>query len=350
MKGATHRGIATILVIGLLTGLALPGVTAGQTTDSPPDTDNTITRIQLHPNGSATWFIQVRTRLETDEEVDQYRRFQERIRADNTRLDTFRTQMTSVIRTAANTTGRDMSARSFSLSTHIQEVPRRWGVVTYHLLWTGFAATDGNTLVVGDVFDGGFFLASEDRLVIVPPPGYRIVDRAPAPDDVEGTSLVWAGREDFADERPYVRLEPSSTGQTATTQATGGGTDDQTTVLPGNPGWIGGVAILLITAGLVVLARRLRTGSKSPPIRGATDPSDQGGPSIVTDTERVIELLETNEGQLRQRDIDNAVEWSSSKTSRVLAEMAETGTIEKLRIGRENVIRLADTGEPSDTE
>ena len=47
---------------------------------------------------------------------------------------------------------------------------------------------------------------------------------------------------------------------------------------------------------------------------------------------------------MRQADIAEAVDWSKSKTSPVVSWMAEEGTVEKIRIGRENVVRLAGDG------
>jgi uncharacterized membrane protein len=43
---------------------------------------------------------------------------------------------------------------------------------------------------------------------------------------------------------------------------------------------------------------------------------------------------------MKQSDIVDALDWSKSKTSRVLSDMAEADRVEKLRIGRENVISL----------
>jgi len=45
---------------------------------------------------------------------------------------------------------------------------------------------------------------------------------------------------------------------------------------------------------------------------------------------------------MHQAEIADRLDWSSSKTSRVTSEMADAGDIEKLRIGRENVIDLAE--------
>ena len=53
-------------------------------------------------------------------------------------------------------------------------------------------------------------------------------------------------------------------------------------------------------------------------------------------------LLRENGGQMRQADIVDSVDWSKSKTSRVLSSMAEEGSVEKIRLGRENVVRLEE--------
>jgi uncharacterized membrane protein len=61
---------------------------------------------------------------------------------------------------------------------------------------------------------------------------------------------------------------------------------------------------------------------------------------VRTNEEQVIALLEAADGQRKQAAIGAALGWSDSKTSRVLSSLADEGTIEKIRIGRENVIRL----------
>lgn len=81
----------------------------------------------------------------------------------------------------------------------------------------------------------------------------------------------------------------------------------------------------------------------------STQPGAQSSPDVtpaetrpVTDAERVQMLLEARDGRMRQAEIVDELEWSASKTSRVIGEMADEGEIEKLRLGRENLIELAD--------
>ncbi|CDK40607.1 uncharacterized protein BN903_57 [Halorubrum sp. AJ67] len=53
---------------------------------------------------------------------------------------------------------------------------------------------------------------------------------------------------------------------------------------------------------------------------------------------------------MKQSDVVEELGWSKSKTSRVLSRMADAGGVEKLRIGRENVIDLADGDDAADED
>ena len=60
--------------------------------------------------------------------------------------------------------------------------------------------------------------------------------------------------------------------------------------------------------------------------------------AVLTNEERVLRLLESNGGRMRQSNIVEATEWSKSKVSMLLSEMESEGMISKLRVGRENII------------
>ncbi|MFB6243810.1 MAG: hypothetical protein ABEH80_06900, partial [Halobaculum sp.] len=174
-----------------------------------PETDTTVTRIVVSPNGTATWTVEFRTRLESDAAVEDYRAFQTTFRNDTEAfLASFRTRIRDVVGDAEDATGREMTARNFTAETTIQQVPRRWGVVRYQFEWRGFARVDGDSLLVGDVFDGGFFLARNDTLVIGGPPASRVAVSEPRPDRASETVVRWSGRRSFADGRPSVVFRP----------------------------------------------------------------------------------------------------------------------------------------------
>ncbi|QHS17039.1 hypothetical protein GWK26_07705 [haloarchaeon 3A1-DGR] len=72
-------------------------------------------------------------------------------------------------------------------------------------------------------------------------------------------------------------------------------------------------------------------------------------PSLLSDEERVEALLDRNGGRMRQADIVDETGWSDAKVSQLLSAMAEEGRIEKLRLGRENLISLPDHA-PTDVD
>ncbi len=335
------RGLPILVVATLLIGTVLvPGVvveTAAQ--GSQPETDNTVTRITISPNGSAEWTVQVRTRLDTDESVREYEAFQERIRANSTvYLEPFRERMRGVVARAANATGREMRAEEFAIETSIQEVPRRWGIVTFRFDWTNFAASSEERLTVGDVFQGGFFLASNDSLVIRSPPRYMITDVSPPPSERVNGSVTWVGREDFADERPRVEFVPGQD------QEAGDGSSTSSEAPDGFAGlWIviGGFLIVLVGIAVYVGYQR-RGGGSVQPMSPDGQPLQAEDASHLTDEERVLHLLEESDGRVRQAEIADAFDWSASKTSRVIGSLVETGDIEKLQLGRENLIDLVE--------
>lgn len=63
---------------------------------------------------------------------------------------------------------------------------------------------------------------------------------------------------------------------------------------------------------------------------------------FLSDEGRVVQLLVENGGRIRQHRITDDTGWSKSKVSRILSRMCEDGTVEKITIGRENVIILPE--------
>ena len=63
-------------------------------------------------------------------------------------------------------------------------------------------------------------------------------------------------------------------------------------------------------------------------------------PEPLTDEDRVLSLLRRHGGRMKQSQIVAETEWSKAKVSRLLSAMTEDGAIDKLSIGRENIISL----------
>jgi hypothetical protein len=76
---------------------------------------------------------------------------------------------------------------------------------------------------------------------------------------------------------------------------------------------------------------------------GATAESDDGiDEELLSDEERVERLLERNGGRMKQATIVKETGWSNAKVSQLLSSMAEEDRVDKLRIGRENLISFPD--------
>jgi hypothetical protein len=74
-----------------------------------------------------------------------------------------------------------------------------------------------------------------------------------------------------------------------------------------------------------------------------SEPDDGGiDPELLSDEERVEQLLERNGGRMKQGNIVTETGWSNAKVSQLLSAMDEDDRIDKLRIGRENLITLPD--------
>lgn len=340
MSGWRTRGVQLCLAIAVVLAL-LPGAASAQA--EAPEPDTTVTRVELHANGSATWTVQVRTQLDTDAEVEAYRAFQADFRNDSSAtFGPFKARMRRVVASAANETGREMRATNFAAETHIQEVPRRWGVVTFRFLWTNFAASEGAGYTTGDVFGTGFFLSEGDTLEIVAPPGYQLVEVDPEPTSRDGDTVRWTGRMDFAAGHPSVHVRDT------TTRTPLGRTTTLAVIVT--------VGSVLALGGVGLWVRRLHRDEspvRRPPVETRAVPSTpeqttreppDSDDRIQTAPERVRNLLREHGGRMRQGEIADALDWSASKTSRTLSEMAEAGTVNKMRLGRENVIDLVEDG------
>jgi uncharacterized membrane protein len=69
-----------------------------------------------------------------------------------------------------------------------------------------------------------------------------------------------------------------------------------------------------------------------------TEPPSSG--RYLSDQEKVVMYLEEAGGQMFQSDLVKKTDFSKSKLSMVLSDLKEKGTIQKIKKGKENLIRL----------
>lgn len=372
-----HGSIATAVIVLLLV-LSLPLASTGAASPDSVfgvqsvDPDQVILRVDLQPNGDAEWRIEYRVRLETENETQAFEDLQADVEENESAyLSDFTERIGGTVNTAENSTGREMAAENFDVSTRITQLPQEYGVLTYTFTWTNFAQTDGDEIVAGDAL-AGFFLDSETTLTIGWPDDYREASVSPEPSERQQNAVVWRGPLDFGSSEPRVTAEPGDSSGT-----TNGGTDPAD-----EAGWFGlgtiggGLVVLLVlgAAGLLYMRRNGRIDGGLPGAVSSPDTSSDGGtagagaagagagaaaggasgkdasqqepPSeLLSNEERVVKFLEQEGGRAKQQEIVDGLGWTDAKTSQVLSGMASDDQIEKFRIGRENVVKLPDDDE-----
>lgn len=110
-----------------------------------------------------------------------------------------------------------------------------------------------------------------------------------------------------------------------------------------------------ILAGMALSRARVHDERDGPPTQLSwtppavsvdSDPEEayEDDPAL-TDEERILRLLASNGGRMKQSQIVDSTDWSKAKVSRLLSGMADRDEITKLTIGRENIIFLGAADE-----
>lgn len=319
--------------------------------------------VELQGDGSARWTVETAFRLETAQDERAFDRLAESFRdgqADATYdVGTFRRASAS----ASEATGREMQITGVDRS--VDREPRANYTVGYlrtSFTWTNFSRVNDSWLVVGDAFnttDGTWLpgLAADQRLVVRPPPGYAVYD---APIPIQQAQFVWQGPTTF--EPGYLSMTFRYTGRNGTPSPQG----------PFDPATLGLLAAIVVALGALALggyawARRdklpggpvgaddvpdssgsVADGGADAAVADETGESAEDGEGadldLLSDEERVEHLLEENGGRMKQATIVKETGWSNAKVSQLLSAMDEDDRVDKLRIGRENLISLPDEG------
>ena len=368
--------VAVTLAVSLAAGPGLAGAD-GRTLQTPDGFDSTTFRVTVYGNGSATWTIEHRQPLSTEGEVDEFEAYAAEFEANETELyRDFVEDAAALTEFGSRETGREMTAESFGRSAAVDPAQSQ-GTVRMSFRWENFASVTGDRVTVSDVFAGGFYIGTEQRMVFERGPGLAFASARPTPDtrsqpdSLAGSeSVSWVGERSFNDSRPYVELGPRGAVQDGGETPGSAGGD--------GPGMLPFLALAVIVLG-VIGAVAWRSGAVAAVVgstgddggsagASATDSAEsnpESGPQptpdpvneadLLSDDDRVLKLLEANGGRMKQVDIVETTDWSKSKVSMLLSEMEDEGEISKLRVGRENIISLAGeepdaAGSPFDDE
>ena len=250
---------------------------------------------------------------------------------------------------------------------------------------TNFARVGNGVVRVDDAFrtpeNGTWFpgITESETFVVRPPQGYGVSSAPAAPTRgvirLEGPREFEPGYLDITYERLATPTETPTV--TVTPTVTASPTPTGTPTVPPEADretlfLLGGLVGLGVLAVLVYLLARRGTGdgdddSGAPAAAnggvgggsgGVATSGDENGSGaaaeeadpgaapvdtdLLSDEERVEHLLEQNGGRMKQANIVDETGWSNAKVSQLLSAMDDDERINKLRIGRENLISLPD--------
>jgi len=350
------------------------------------EADRTAFIITVYGNGSAEWRFRYERALNGSER-DDFEAFAEEFNDDETELFTnFRTRARWLTDNGSRATGREMRATGFARDARVEGLApqtQALGVVELSFRWEGFARpTDDGDVEAGDVFEGGLYVGPDQELAFAAGPNLAFVRAQPeegrvlSGDSLAGSDTVtWTGERSFTDQRPRVVLADAESVDDA--GATPTDDDGRGLLLPMGVLLVvvalGGGAAVAYRSGALPPGGGAAAGAETDADAGdggtgagagagaaadATEASPAVGVSeaeLLSDEERVIDLLEDRGGRMKQVDIVEVTDWSKSKVSMLLSDMEEDDRISRLRVGRENIVSLAGNepdaaGSPFDDE
>jgi hypothetical protein len=342
-REGARLGAAAVLVAGAVLAGAAPAAALGEAVapqTGEVDPDGVVLRVDVDPDGTATWSVEYRVRLDDENATTAFEAHRDDVRANRTGFRSrFAGRMSRTVAAAENETGRSMAVRNVSVVAERRTLPRTYGVVEYRFEWVGFARVDGDRLVAGDAV-AGIFLDEESRLVVAWPTEYEAASVAPGGYDDRDSAVSWAGPVDFGADEPRVVLRPA-----------GSGGDGLPVTLA-----VGAVAVLAVAAVVGYGYRRRERG-------GATDASEADGDGagdadeeaaappeeLLSPEERVLRFVRESGGRVKQQAVVSEFDWTAARTSQVVGSLRDDGRIETFRLGRENVLTLPDVGVEGET-
>ncbi len=351
------------LVDGVRSGAGTGSTPAQVDNESVGGPVNTTMTVVVRPNGDARWSVRTYFRLRTEADVESFQQLG----------SAFQNGETADLGFGAFERGASLASEATGRQMSIRDPVRNWSLpsdtpgnasLRLAFTWTNFGETTNETVVIGDVFDTDPLwlrgLTSSQELRLRPPQGWEMVESPGVP--LRNRALVWEGPADFDGDDVSATF---GSGEDENGQnGNGDGTDEGPDLLV----LIGG-GLLILVAALLAYGVYRRSGEAEDgeePAAGAAAPdADEAGADaeedeeaedaesvpadedtvdteLLSDEERIERLLEENGGRMKQANIVKETGWSNAKVSQLLSAMDEEDRIDKLRIGRENLISFPE--------
>lgn len=361
------RGLRALICVLAVTGLLLvvgsPAVATADIGSSSPavvqqdsadgltldDADTIVTEVELQSDGNATVSVDYRYNIGNGTEESEWEELEDDVNSNNQAyIEEESASWQETLEDGQNETGREMNLSGFSVETDKTNTPREYGHVQFTFNWESFAYVELNRIEAGDALTG-FMLDDASELRIGWPDAYNMTAVEPEPQSVEDNVATWDGENAGSDtQSPQIELIEES----QSTNESPAGTDEPQSI-PVEILAAAAVLVAVTTTAVVAGWWFRRDGDESvPPPENGTEPAeavatDAGQatmppPELLSNEERVLQLLEERGGRLKQQQVVSELEWTEAKTSQVVSGLREDDEIDVFRIGRENVLTVAE--------
>ncbi len=287
----------------------------------------------IHEDGEDWYVIEYRTLLDSQSRMDEFNNFKLVVEGNSTHMTEFEANMHSIVSRAGIATSRPMTASDFDVSISEQKTAiGNYGIVRYSFKWTHLAEVSGSSIIMGDVFFGGQYISNGDTFIVKVPAGYKVSGATPEPDVQRKDELIWNGPRTFNSGEPSITFNKKTS-------------------------WLMtlGILILLLGAGAFIYLKKRNTDNSNTPVKPRkvveVEPEDlesteplqpyvSADSILESDEDMIVSMLKESGGAMMQSGIVKNSGFSKSKTSSLLNKMAEDGLIQRLKKGRENLVRL----------
>lgn len=324
--------ISTTFVLLFILNIAAPV--------SSTDFESNNYTIKLLGDGSAIWIIESSTLLTSREDLEAFRNYVENFEElSETLLANFSSSIQRIIDDASKYVDRPMKAEDFNVSVRIVDtISGEIGRLTYTFKWIGFSQTKDGALIIGDVFIGGFYLYEGDSLTITVPKQYSIEEVHPLPDKWEDEGVTWFGRKLFPDRTPYIKaLTKTLITETSTVETSISMTYSKTSTYEyatsmnerqsSSMSMLAYFSVIFLIISTIMIAMLFLGKRKE---RKFT----------VKDADEVVNFIRELGGSAFQKQIVEKTGFSKAKVSEILSALEKNGVIEKIRVGRSQLIVL----------
>lgn len=267
--------------------------------------------VQINNDGSALWIVT--SFSDTNGTVDTVSGFQNKV--------------SNLVDSASNVTHREMAFDEISIQVNVTSSQSK--TTEYSFLWENFSINQGDQIVFGDVFQApNFFsqLYGDGALQISYPATFNLTSVTPEPyqNNLLAKTIAW-GSQDLVEGKPNVVLtnSPSIT------------TDQNQWQLYAIIGIVVAFGVSSSVVGFYLFRRRKAAQKAATAI-------PMKSPQLETEEGKILKLLQSSGGSLRQSAIVEQSRFSKAKTSQLLAVLEEKGIITRDKNGSHKIVTLTE--------